>query len=165
MIPTFCTYLSMCTKTGDSTLEAMMVIWTTVVLVPGLEGKLRNLAFLLPNANITEMSIFPGRVKAWVMATICMLFSKLSCPLLKNSTLIWWSVGDYLLIWGYLLTCYSCLWFWCCCWWWTWRLFCDTILLCTHDAYAYGSCQWQGICLSRGWSLTTPSCLTYPNLL
>lgn len=56
---------------------------------------------------------------------------------------------------GILLTCYSCLWFWCCCWWWTWRLFCDTILLCAHDAYAYGSCQWQGICLSRGWSLTT----------
>lgn len=80
----------MCTKTGDSTLEVMMVIWTTVVLVPGLGGKYcKNLAFLLPNANRVEMSISPGRPRAWAMATICTLFSKLSCPLLKNSTLIW----------------------------------------------------------------------------
>ena len=42
MTPTSYTYLSMCTKTADSIQEVMMVIWTTVVLVPGLEGKLRK---------------------------------------------------------------------------------------------------------------------------
>lgn len=51
----------------------------------------------------------------------------------------------------------SCFRFRCCCWRRAWWLFRDTILLCTHDAYAHGSCQWQGFCLLGGLSLVPHS--------